>query len=49
VQCYLTVVELDPQFAEAHYNLARLYEIQGNHPHTIRHLSRYRALSTSAP
>jgi tetratricopeptide (TPR) repeat protein len=49
VQCYLTVVELDPEFAEAHYNLARLYEIQGNHPHTIRHLSRYRALSTFAP
>jgi tetratricopeptide (TPR) repeat protein len=48
VQCYLMVVELDPDFAEAHYNLARLYEIQGNHPHTIRHLSRYRALSISA-
>jgi tetratricopeptide (TPR) repeat protein len=49
VQCYLTVVELDPDFAEAHYNLARLYEIQGNHPHTIRHLSRYRALVASVP
>ena len=48
VQCYLTVVELDPDFAEAHYNLARLYEIQGNHPHTIRHLSRYRILAGSA-
>jgi tetratricopeptide (TPR) repeat protein len=49
VQCYLLVVELDPDFAEAHYNLARLYEIQGNHPHTIRHLSRYRTLATPAP
>jgi tetratricopeptide (TPR) repeat protein len=49
VQCYLTVIELDPDFAEAHYNLARLYEIQGNHPHTIRHLSRYRTLANSAP
>jgi tetratricopeptide (TPR) repeat protein len=49
VQCYLTVVELDPDFAEAHYNLARLYEIQGNHPHTIRHLSRYRTLAPPTP
>jgi tetratricopeptide (TPR) repeat protein len=49
VQCYLTVVELEPDFAEAHYNLARLYEIQGNHPHTLRHLSRYRTLATQAP
>jgi len=49
VQCYLAVVELDPDFAEAHYNLARLYEIQGNHAHTIRHLSRYRTLATHAP
>jgi tetratricopeptide (TPR) repeat protein len=49
VQCYLAAVELDPDLAEAHYNLARLYEIQGNHPHTIRHLSRYRTLVSLAP
>lgn len=49
VQCYLTVVELDPDFAEAHFNLARLYEIQGNQPHTIRHLSRYRTLAGVSP
>jgi tetratricopeptide (TPR) repeat protein len=49
IQCYLAVVELDPELADAHYNLARLYEVQGNQPHTIRHLSRYRALATPAP
>jgi tetratricopeptide (TPR) repeat protein len=38
VERYLSAVALDPAFADAHHNLARLYELQGNAAHTIRHL-----------
>lgn len=41
---YLAAIAADPAFADAHYNLARLYELQGNAPHMIRHLSCYRSL-----
>jgi tetratricopeptide (TPR) repeat protein len=44
VELYLAVIAADPGFAEAHYNLARHYEIQGNAPHMIRHLRQYRSL-----
>jgi tetratricopeptide (TPR) repeat protein len=44
IDSYLAVIQADPGFAEAHYNLARLYEIQGNTPHMIRHLRQYRTL-----
>jgi tetratricopeptide (TPR) repeat protein len=46
---YLAAITVDPGFADAHYNLARLYEIQGNDPHMIRHLRQYRTLIGSAP
>ncbi|MGA8708930.1 MAG: tetratricopeptide repeat protein [Steroidobacteraceae bacterium] len=48
IESYLAVIALDPAFAEAHYNLARLYEIQGNTPHMIRHLRQYRSLTSAA-
>ncbi len=48
IESYLAVIAVDPAFAEAHYNLARLYEMQGNTPHMIRHLRQYRTL-TSRP
>jgi tetratricopeptide (TPR) repeat protein len=44
VDSYLAAIGIDPGFADAHYNLARLYEIQGNQPHMIRHLRQYRTL-----
>src|SRR6202140_675334 len=33
IESYLAAIALDPGFADAHYNLARLYEIAGNGPH----------------
>ena len=47
IESYLAVIAADPGFAEAHYNLARLYEMQGNAPHMIRHLRQYRTLITT--
>jgi tetratricopeptide (TPR) repeat protein len=44
IDSYLAAIGIDPDFADAHYNLARLYEIQGNQPHMIRHLRQYRTL-----
>ncbi len=38
---------MDPDFADAHYNLAHLYEQIGNKSAAIRHLARYKALTTS--
>ncbi len=35
---YLHALSLEPGLVDAHYNLARLYELQGDAPHTIRHL-----------
>jgi tetratricopeptide (TPR) repeat protein len=49
IESYLAAVTVDPTLADAHYNLARLYEIQGNDPHMIRHLRQYRTLISSAP
>jgi tetratricopeptide (TPR) repeat protein len=46
IESYLAVIALDAGFAEAHYNLARLYEMQGNTPHMIRHLRQYRSLTS---
>ena len=49
IEGYLAVIAADPAFADAHYNLARLYEIQGHDAHMIRHLRQYRALIGGAP
>jgi tetratricopeptide (TPR) repeat protein len=45
IERYLTAVALDPTLADAHYNLARLYDLQGNAPHTIRHLRAFQRLA----
>ncbi len=42
---YQRAVKLDPTFADAHYNLAILYERDGNDRAALRHLSRYRSLT----
>lgn len=44
IERYVSAVSLDPALADAHYNLARLYDLQGNSPHTIRHLRAYQHL-----
>jgi tetratricopeptide (TPR) repeat protein len=41
---YQAAIESDPSLADAHYNLARLYEIRGQSQHAIRHLGQYRKL-----
>jgi len=44
IESYLAAIAIDPDLADAHYNLARLYELHGNQPHMLRHLRQYRAL-----
>src|SRR5204863_131595 len=41
---YQTALEGDPDLADCHYNLARLYEALGKPQHAIRHLGQYRRL-----
>ena len=41
---YQTALEEDPDLADCHYNLARLYESMGKPQHAIRHLGQYRRL-----
>jgi DNA-binding transcriptional MerR regulator len=44
---YQTALEEDPDLADCHYNLARLYEALGKPQHAIRHLGQYRRLLSS--
>ena len=44
LQAYQDALEDDPDFADCHYNLARLYESMGKPQHAIRHLGQYRRL-----
>lgn len=46
IERYLSALALDPGLADAHYNLARLYDLQGNAPHTIRHLRAFQRLAS---
>jgi tetratricopeptide (TPR) repeat protein len=39
----------DPNLADCHYNLARLYDALGKPQQAIRHLGQYRRLMTSEP
>ena len=41
---YQRCLELDPDFADAHYNAARLYEKSGQAQKAVRHYSAYRRL-----
>ncbi|MGH8603990.1 MAG: tetratricopeptide repeat protein [Gammaproteobacteria bacterium] len=44
-QAYRRAIEVDPDFADARYNLAHLYERPGERKAAIRHLARYKALT----
>jgi tetratricopeptide (TPR) repeat protein len=46
---YLACLAHDPSYAEAHLNLARLYERTGDRAAALRHLSAYRRLVVSEP
>jgi tetratricopeptide (TPR) repeat protein len=46
LDAYQAAVSEDPNFADCHYNLARLYESAGKTQHAIRHLGQYRRLVT---
>lgn len=48
IEAYKQAVGADADFADAHYNLAHLYEKQGDKSAAIRHLARYKALTTSS-
>lgn len=45
MEAYRSAVEHDPTLADAHYNLARLYESSGKLQHAVRHYGQYRRLS----
>ncbi|MBV8783633.1 MAG: tetratricopeptide repeat protein [Gammaproteobacteria bacterium] len=44
VTTYQSALEEDPDLADCHYNLARLYETLGKPQHALRHLGQYRRL-----
>jgi DNA-binding transcriptional MerR regulator len=46
LEAYHAAVSEDPNLADCHYNLARLYESAGKTQHAIRHLGQYRRLMT---
>jgi len=48
IDAYHSAITEDPHFADAHFNLARLYESLGQEQHAIRHLGQYRRLMNSA-
>jgi DNA-binding transcriptional MerR regulator len=47
LEAYQAAIEEDPDLADCHYNLARLYEALGKPQHAIRHLGQYRRLVTA--
>ena len=44
LETYQAAIGEDPNLADCHYNLARLYESMGKSQHAIRHLGHYRKL-----
>ncbi|MDY6945797.1 MAG: tetratricopeptide repeat protein [Pseudomonadota bacterium] len=44
IDAYQSALSEDPNLADGHFNLARLYEAQGKEQHAIRHLGQYRRL-----
>lgn len=44
IAAYRRCIELDPAHADAHFNLARLSELQGDKQGLLRHLNAYRRL-----
>lgn len=47
VQAYRAALAMDPTLADAHYNLSRIYEANGDLIHAINHLKAYRSLRRS--
>ena len=47
LEAYQTALAEDPDLADCHYNLARLYESLGKPQHALRHLGQYRRLVSS--
>jgi tetratricopeptide (TPR) repeat protein len=47
IEAYQAAIGEDPNLADCHYNLARLYEVLGKPQHAIRHLGQYRRLRSS--
>lgn len=47
IDAYQHAISEDPNLADGHFNLARLYEAQGKEQHAIRHLGQYRRLVSS--
>jgi len=45
LQVYHQALELDPELADAHFNLARLHERAGNRRESFRHLLAYKRAS----
>lgn len=45
MQAYRQALDLDPDLADAHFNLARLHELAGNRRESFRHLLAYRRVS----
>jgi len=44
LEAYQSAVVQDPNLADCHYNLARLYESFGKPQHAIRHLGQHKRL-----
>jgi tetratricopeptide (TPR) repeat protein len=44
IEAYQRAIAENPNMADGHFNLARLYEMQGKEQHAIRHLGQYRRL-----
>jgi tetratricopeptide (TPR) repeat protein len=47
LEAYQGAIAEDPQLADCHFNLARLYDALGKSQHAIRHLGQYRRLVNS--
>lgn len=48
IEAYQSALSEDPNMADGHFNLARLYEAQGKEQHAIRHLGQYRRLVSTS-
>lgn len=47
IEAYQGAITQDPNLADGHFNLARLYEALGKEQHALRHLGQYRRLVNS--
>jgi hypothetical protein len=47
LEAYQAALEADPELADCHFNLARIYQARGQQQHAIRHFGRYRRLTAA--